>query len=862
MLLERQTQLGSLLQYADEARDGTGRLVLISGEAGVGKTSLLEALRRQQPAGSWAWGACDGMFTPRPLAPVHDMARELGGDLLTVVRAAASRDEIFDALLRDVDALDGLVVLVVDDVQWADEASLDLLLFLSRRIARMPVLLLVTLRDDALSPGDPLRRVLGDLAGQRHTRRIDLPPLTPAGVSRLAEGSSYGPGELYDLTGGNPFFVTEVLSEQGSRVPASARDAVLARAARLSEAARAALDLASLDSWRVDPELMANSAGVSMTTFDELVSAGLMKADSDTLRFRHELSRRAIESEVPPHRRVAGHRSLLGALTEAGCEDDARLAYHAEGCGDAAVVTALAPRAARQAARLGAHREAAAQYERALRFPPTDPRALAGLYDAYAEEAGLLDDWSSAATARERAIDQWRELGDARQEGLDHGRLREVYWNLARGEESMASLERALALLEPIGPDPALARLLALRALHVWSDDPVEGRAMLGRALAMAEGSGDLAALGDVHNTAAYAAHLEGEDWRPHMHEALGLAVTAGGHAEAAKAYFNLMAYCAEEFAFTESEQYWREGIAYCEENELTTWARCLRGLRAIDLLEQGQWDEVIAITDRVFAIQPGPVALMVSQVTTGLVLARRGEPGAFELLDAAAETADGIGEAGWIALARLGRAEERWLADDDEGAREDLERVRTALTRQAEEDPPTAVWERRLLGTPRAGSPAAEPWATWLSGDVEEAATRWDALGCPYRAAMALHDSDSEEHLREAINRFDALGAEATARRTRRKMKELGHRAVRTGARPSTRQHPMGLTRREDEVLLLLCEGLSNDEIAVKLVVSGRTVDHHVSAILAKLGVSSRGAATAQARRLGRAPATSWGDR
>jgi DNA-binding CsgD family transcriptional regulator/tetratricopeptide (TPR) repeat protein len=850
-LIERESQVASLLQYAEEARVSTGRLVLVSGEAGVGKSSLVEELQRRLIHATWAWGLCDGLFTPRPLGPVHDMARELGGPLLDAVRASATRDEIFDAVLQAAAEVDDLAVLVVEDVHWADEATLDLLRFLGRRVARLPVLLLVTFRNDALAPDDPLRLTLGELAGQRFTRRIDLPPLTAAGVGRLIEGTSYVAEEVYAITGGNPFFVNELVSDGGSGVPLSARDAVLSRAARLSEDARAALDLASLDSWRVEPTLLAKAGGVSPSCFEELVAAGLLRTDGLTLRFRHELSRRAIESEVPPYRRAAGHRALLTALTASGCDDEARLAYHAEGAGDAELVATFAPRAARRAADLGAHRESAAQYERALRFPPAEPRALAELYDAVAEQAGLLDDWGRAATAYERAIELWHELGDVRREGLDHGRLRTVYWNQARGEESVASLQRALTLLEPLGPDPALARLLATRGLQIWGDDPREGRAMVDRALAMVADFDDPAAVGDVHNTAAIAAGLCGEDWRPHLQQALRVAVESGAYDEAGRTYYNLLAFCANEFAYAESEQYWLEGIAYCEENELATWARCMRGLRAIDLLNQGQWDEVISVTDRVFATEPGPVALLVSQLTTGLVLARRGQPGASELLDAAAGTADGIGEAGWIALTRRACAEERWLAGDDAGARRQIDRVRAVLTpNHADEDAPTAVWERRLIGTSRAEFPAAEPWATWLTASPEVAATRWDDLGCPYYAALALYDSEREPDLREAIARFTALGADAAARRTRQRMKDLGHRAVPTGARPATREHPLGLTRREDEVLRLLSEGLTNDEIATKLVLSPRTVDHHVSAVLAKLGVSSRGAAAAEARR------------
>jgi DNA-binding CsgD family transcriptional regulator/tetratricopeptide (TPR) repeat protein len=857
-LLERESQLGSLLQYAAEARTRKGRLVLISGEAGVGKSSLVEELQRRLPDATWAWGGCDGLFTPRPLAPLHDIAREIGGNLLDMVHGAASRDEIFDAVLRFAGAVENVAVLVIEDVQWADDATLDLIRFLGRRLRDLPVLLLVTFRDDALAPSDSLRVALGELAGQRYTRRIDLPRLTPAGVRRLAEGTSYSPDQLYTLTGGNPFFVVEVLCEQGTEVPASARDAVLARAARLSEVARAALDLASLDSWRVDPAVVARAGGVSLGTLDELVAAGLLKAEGPHLRFRHELARRAVESEVPPHRRLPGHRALLQALVDVECDDDARMAYHAEEVGDAGLVARYAPSAARRAAELCAYRESAAQYERALRFPPEDPRELAELYDEYADQLSLVDSWPRAAQARERAIELWHELGDDRREGYAYRKLGSVYWRLCRGPESVVASERSLELLEPLGPDPELARTLSVQSFDLWIRDPAAGRAMHDRAVAMAEEIGDPAVRSDVIDNAAFAAYLRHEDWTAHMDTALRLALEGGAEAQAGRAYANGYTFYIAQFRFAEGERYWRDGIVYCDERDITTYSTCLRGHRAVALLDLGRWDEAAAMAEHVLTTEASPVNLITSQVTLGLIKARRGLPGADPLLDAAVEAGEGVAEGEWIAFTRLARAERYWLDAEDESALREVERVREVLTiLEPREDAQTAVWERRLggAGVPRIAP--EEPWTTWLTGDPESAAARWDALGCGFHAALALYDSDREDQLRESITRFETLGADAAAQRTRRKMKDLGHRSVPAGARASTRHHPMGLTRREDEVLLLVCEGLTNEEIAERLVLSTRTVDHHVSAVLGKLGVNTRGAAAAQARRLGLVPAT-----
>ena len=390
-LIERDSQLAALDQYATEAGRGQGRLVLLAGEAGVGKSVLLEEFAEEVAEAHWLWAACDGLFTPAALGPLLDIASELDGELLRLCRAEAKRDQLYGALLRQLSDLETLTVIAVEDIHWADEATLDLLSYLGRRIQHLPVLLLVTYRDDALVSNDPLRLTLGGLASQRATRRLSLPALSAAGVATLAHGTKIDAIELHRLTAGNPFFVTEVLQAGNEGLPASVRDAVLARTRTLGTPAREALDTAALIGSRMQSELLVSLIDNPLVT-DELISHGLLIKDGDDLRFRHEIARMAIEGAIPPYRRAAMHTKIIEALLSSGSDDDARLAFHAEGAGNAELVLTYAPRAGRRAAALGARREAAAQYERALHFlPETDIRTRAELLDSLGEQLDFIE---------------------------------------------------------------------------------------------------------------------------------------------------------------------------------------------------------------------------------------------------------------------------------------------------------------------------------------------------------------------------------------------------------------------------------------------------------------------------------------
>src|SRR5580698_1541806 len=349
-LLEREAQLASLGEYAGEARDGDGRMVLVAGEAGVGKSALVEELQRELPEAAWFWGACDGLFTPRPLGPLFDIAAKLGGELLDLCRADAPREELFSALRRQVSEPDVLRVVVVEDIHWADEATIDLLRFLGRRIRDATVLLIVTYRDDGLAIGDPLQVALGDLATQRSVRRVSLGPLSAGAVQVMAGGSERDAASLRELTGGNPFYLSQVIAAGTDEIPASARDAVLARTARLDASARTALDSAALIGTRLEYSLLESVTDCPPSAVDELLAAGLLTGDGTGLKFRHEIARLAVQDAVPAHRRGLIHARILDALRASGGDDDARMAFHAEGAGDGPAVMRYAPAAGHRAA--------------------------------------------------------------------------------------------------------------------------------------------------------------------------------------------------------------------------------------------------------------------------------------------------------------------------------------------------------------------------------------------------------------------------------------------------------------------------------------------------------------------------------
>jgi len=857
-LLEREGPLAALAEYAGQARKGDGRLVLVAGEAGVGKSALLDELAVGLDGERWCWGACDGLFTPRPLGAFLDIAGQLGGALGGIDWARAGRDELFDALRAELARPGLLRVIVVEDVHWADEATLDLLRFLARRISSLRVLIIATYRDDELAASFALRVALGDLAVQRCTRRIDLSPLSEGAVTRLAAGSGLDAAKLHMATGGNPFFVMATLQSGLDRIPRSVQDAVLARAARAGPRAQDVLGAAALIGASVEPWLLERAAPATPELVDELVGHGLLASDGRALRFRHEIARRAVEDAIPAHRRPAIHALILGALREAGCADHARLAFHAEAAGDGSAAVEHATRAGHDAIGLGSHREAAAQFERALRFAAGEPpAALAARHDAMAGELRLIDSWDAAAEAYQQALTLWRVAGDRLREGDALRNLSVALWRLCRSEESMLAAVQAVAVLEPLGPSAELARAYA----NVASGHA--GHAEFERALAMAARAADLAVRAEAFDVQVYVLNLQawstaftGGDWPGMLHRALDIALGHGLAEQAGHTYVNLHELNCAIRRYADSERYYLAGVAHCEEHDIGVYLCCLHGVRTTALERLGRWDEAVALSEFVLRrVVSSPVNRMIPQGTLGRISARRAGPGGWQHLEQAMTAAAGTDDPQYAVPMRLGRAEARWLSGDLTAARQEAELAAQAA---AEADPwlrgEVATWARRAGCAPGELPPQltagiAEPYQRQLSGDWQAAAETFRELGCHYDAALALLDGGTEPALRMALETCTELGATATARVIRRAMRQSGIRSVPVGRRAATRADPAGLTRRERETLDLICAGHTNDEIAGKLFISVKTAGHHVSAVLRKLGVASRQEAAVLAR-------------
>jgi DNA-binding CsgD family transcriptional regulator/tetratricopeptide (TPR) repeat protein len=842
-LVERGDLLGQLEAWSDEA----GRLVLVGGEAGAGKTSLARAFAEAR-SGRFRvlWGACDPLSTPRPLAPFRDMAA-----LTEILEEPHGKHRVLTALLEELSVE---TVMVVDDAHWADEATLDALRFVGRRVTGTRSVVLVTYRDDEVAADHPLRALLGDLATAPGCERLRVPALTPAGVRALAVGAGLDPDHLHRVTSGNAFYVTEVLAAPGWTVPLSVADAVLARVSRLPEDAHGLVDVVSIAPGGLEPDLASQLLDGLAGALDEAVGHGVLVLDGSRVAFRHELARLAIEETLAPGRRRELHARLLDVLAARAAADPARLAHHAEAAGDAARVLRYAPAAAREASARGSHREAARQLERAVAHGGgLSPSELADLLSLLADERRGFDRPAERAELLTRILDLRRQSGDARGAGVALTLLARIYWAMARIPEGFACAAEAVETLEPLGEGPELAHAYAGYSLQEMTAHHGSEAVRWGtRAVELAERVGAPEAEVMALNAIGLAQlecfeQLEGVET---LERAARLAEEHGNDYEVGRALGNLGAALGDIRRHDRAVAYLERAIAFSEARDLDDTAGHATADLAKIAFEQGRWDEADRLAASALRHRGTSLGIpIVALCVRGRIGVRRGDPEAAALLEEAWALARDTGDLAWAWPVAAGRAEAAWLAGR-------AAEVPSRVTRVYEHALAAGLrWAIGELGSwlVRTGAldrlPEGVPPAFTHRG--RDAAKAWHEIGCPYEEAEALADGD-EEAMREALAILVRLGAEPAADRVREAMRRAGLKRVPARPRASTLAAPAQLTRRQLDVLALIESGASNAEIAHRLFISEKTAGHHVSAILRKLGARSRGEAAAAARKMG----------
>ena len=776
------------------------------------------------------------------------------------IRAEAPREAVLGSLLAALARRNRDLVLLLDDLHWADEATLDALRFVGRRIETTRALVVGTFRDDEVGRQHPLRVVVGDLATSHAVRRLPLARLSEAAVAELARGTALDGVELHRRTGGNPFYVTEVVASAPEVIPATVRDAILARAARLTPAGRATLDAAAVIGPRVDAGLLGQV--VPAADAEDCVANGLLQGDGRGYAFRHELARQAILEVADPRRRVELHATVLAALEQRPehQRDPALLAHHADEAGDGPATLRHALEAAQAAAGAGAHRQASAQYARAVRYadglPEADRASL--LYEAAREHTtiGLLD--LAVSTYAESAA-VWRRLGDARAEVVVLTNMARSLVSAGRNEDAEAAARRALELAEPF--ERSWEKVEAINAyayLRMLDRDNAEAIELGRKAIEM--GRADPKARISVvmaWNTVGSARILTGDvEGIADLETSLKLALEQGLDRQVASAYGVCASALGEVYRFADADRWFEEGLRYTTERDLDANRWYLEAWLALSDVHRGRWPRAGELATKVVGSPArSTIAGIMALLALGRLRARRGDPDAWEALDGALEMAERTATLQRVGPVRAARAEAAWLAGDLERcavearAAFDLARAKRHAWHIGE----LAWWQLQAGVTPKPdATDAAEPWRLQLDHRWREASEAWLALECPYEAARALLESDRIADVEEAHATFDRLGARPGTALAVARLRALGVRRIPRGPRATTRANPAGLTARELEVLRLVAAGLPNSDIATRLFLSTRTVDHHVAAVLGKLQVDRRTAAGPAAQRIG----------
>ena len=858
-LIERDDFLTSLNNGFKRAASGDGHCFFIVGEAGIGKTSLVKTfLKEIEDECTEYVGACDSLFTPRPLAPLYDLALQINEDWVDKIESISSRAELFTKFVQVLTHKQRPVVVVFEDIHWADEATLDFVKFFARRISRTKCLFILTCRDEEIKQQLPLRNVLGDLAPDTFTR-LELTPLSRQAVQKLADQKGYDGEDVYSISAGNPFYVNEILASYSSGIPNNVKDSILSVYNRLEEEAKNVWQQLSVIPEGLEVSRLYKIDHSWHEAIGNCIASRILIIRNNKIFFKHELYRRTIEVSLSPFKRIALNKNLLQLFLSSFEEQGEieKIVHYAKNANENELVVKYAPLAAKQAACVGAHIEASKLFLTAIEYSEGDDTdQLVKFYENYAYECYLTNQIREAITYQAKALTIWKEKKEIEQIGNSLRFLSRLWWFEGNHQKAEHFAKQAITVLDEQPSSKAKAMAYSNMAqLKMLSDQTDECIYWGEKAIAVAREINDEET--PVHAMTSMGSTLMlGQSSKSQgialLKQSLSVSLKNSYHEHAARAYAALGSNAATIKDYDFAKKTLEEGISYCEERDLDSLKLYMLGWKARVNLELGNWAEAYKIANKLLTKENLlPVIKIGALAVAATVKMRKGEQDVLPLLLEAKTLALRTTELQRIIPVLVALLEYEWVTGKTYIEQEILDRAVKGFVEadKISKKSRFCFWLKKVRK--QRAEPKEDLKRLINATTAQEESASWEELSCPYEQALSLFDGN-EDNKRKALSIMQQLGADAVSEKLKMEMRSSGIKKIPRGIRESTKINPAQLTNRELDVLQLLKNGTHNKEIAETLFISPKTVDHHISSILFKLDVSSRAKAVAEAARLG----------
>lgn len=854
-LIERENMMVMLQQHLKKVSDEEGHCILISGEAGIGKTALMKEFCKQQKlSGNVFWGSCDDLFTPRPLGPLYDVLWQITKKSRSNGLSEKSRTELFIDFFQEIDALEGVVIVVFEDIHWADNGTLDFIQYAVRRIEQLSCLFILTFRENEMNLKPSLRNMLGQLPPDSYSK-FELLPLSKPAVIEMATSKGFNGEEVFGISGGNPFYVNEILASYSPGIPEKIKNSILAVFYQQKTGVKNAWEIWSIIPDGLEVELVPKLK--SSTDLENCFALDIIRVKDAKVVFKHEIYRRTIEETLNPIRKIELNKKMLELFLDIfeGNGQIERILHFAKHASERQLVVKYATLVARKAASAGSHQEAAKLWCTAIEYyEGNNTLPLTDLYERYIDECFLDGQIQEAIAYTQNVLEIRTKSAASDQMVACLCLLCRLWWIEGNSIRTGDFAKQALEYAGTQGVSTSATAMAYGTFADVGARAGTQAECLLWaeRAFQMTKDTDNeevLCRVMMVKGNVQIAQYASAEQAIEVLKQSLDKALSTSNFQLTGYAFLNLAGNAIRIKNYELAESTLVAGIRYCETQGLSFWNACLLSWKARLSLETGNWPEARSISDYLLKNESHPSIIKATALAVlGRILIRQKEDGIGLLQEAKRIAMDGLDlHAIFFSINAL--LEYEWLNDSQVIDTDDIMQVSALIQSSGtyEEQVEFSFW---MMKASRKFQLADQD-----NSDIHaklDCATVFNRQATyPYEQALILFNG-SEDDKRNAVSIAQKLMATAVCEKMQQEMRSLGIKNIPRGIRSSTRANAALLTEREMEILTLLKGELQNKEIASQLFISAKTVDHHISNILVKLDTNSRHKAVAEAMRMG----------